>query len=50
MRQESKRGRIELIFDEGYFEIFADDGLIPFSIMTYVQQEFEKVSLHKILQ
>ena len=26
---------IEIIYDEGYFEIFAEDGLASFSVMTY---------------
>ena len=42
------KSKIELIYDEGYFEIFADEGLLPFSVMTYSTQTYTMASLHKI--
>lgn len=47
-----KRGDcpIEVIYDEGYFEIFAEEGLITFSVMTFAEGGYEKASLHKVLR
>ena len=47
-RLEEGSSQMELIYDEGYFEFFADGGLLPFSVMTYVEQGYEKATLHKM--
>ena len=31
---------MDIVYDEGYFEIFAEDGLAVFSMMTYPRQPF----------
>ena len=36
---------ILVIQEEGYFEIFAEDGLLAFSVMTYPQEALDKITI-----
>lgn len=36
-----------VVQDEGYFEIFAEGGLLPFSVMTYPQSRFAEDSIRR---
>ncbi len=43
-------GTLKIISDEGYFEIFADDGLAVFSIMTYPVKPFVYVNIESSVE
>ena len=40
-------GGMEIFYDNGYFEIFAEGGLAVFSVMTYPVNSFTKVLLNQ---
>lgn len=44
-----QKSHMEVIYDEGYFEIFADDGLAVFSVMTYPKKAFTSCVCSNIL-